>query len=72
MAVLAERRGAGIGQQLMTAILTYLSHKQIPLVQLHAQIQARSFYEKCGFHQVGDAFAEAGILHVQMCQVLAL
>ena len=35
-------------------------------VELHAQVGARSFYERAGYTAVGDEYEEAGITHVTM------
>lgn len=37
-----------------------------PVLRLHAQLHAVPFYEKIGFHTVGDTFEEANIPHICM------
>jgi predicted GNAT family N-acyltransferase len=40
-------------------------------IRLHAQIAARSLYERGGFEQVGAAFLEEGIPHLSMEKAIA-
>ena len=66
MAADASVRGRGHG----AAVLAEL-HRQAVLhgvteVELHAQVEARTFYERAGYTAVGDEYEEAGITHVTM------
>jgi predicted GNAT family N-acyltransferase len=59
-------RGRGHG----AAVLAEL-HRQAELrghreVELHAQVDARGFYERAGYAAVGEEYEEAGIRHVTM------
>jgi predicted GNAT family N-acyltransferase len=36
------------------------------VVELHAQVTARRFYERAGYEEVGEEYEEAGIRHVTM------
>jgi len=72
MAVLAERRGFGIGRALLDAAIEAAQADGHYSVFLHAQTHAQDFYAKAGFHVVGDAFEEAGIPHVQMEMALGI
>jgi len=66
VATLMTHRGRGIAtglvQSLIGACVAMGGHRQI----VHAQISARSFYEKLGFTAYGEEFEEAGIPHVAM------
>jgi len=64
-AVLKEYRGAGVGQELVKAVLADLP-TDAEHVYLHAQTPAVSLYERFGFVKVGDEFEEAGIWHFKM------
>jgi len=66
VATIKSRRGQGLAtgvmQSLVGACVTMGGMRQI----LHAQVQARPFYEKLGFVAHGDIFDEAGIPHIAM------
>lgn len=72
MAVMAERRGFGIGRALLDAAIEAARTEGRYSVFLHAQTHAQDFYAKAGFHAVGDEFDEAGIPHVQMEMTLGI
>ncbi|MCB1647149.1 MAG: GNAT family N-acetyltransferase [Pseudomonadales bacterium] len=68
MAVLQETRGTGVGAALLEAAVNYARELGYPSVFLNAQTHAIGFYERGGFHPVGDEFMEAGIPHLRMEQ----
>ena len=51
---------------ILRLLLQEASRRGIREPFLHAQLQAVPFYEKFGFTCEGEAFDEAGILHVRM------
>ena len=63
-AVLKEKRGLGIGKELVRFILK--QKKKESVIYLHAQDHVISFYKKLGFYSVGDHFYEGGINHQKM------
>ena len=63
-AVLKEKRGLGIGKELVRFILEQINTE--PVIYLHAQDHVISFYKKLGFYSVGDHFYEGGISHQKM------
>ena len=63
-AVLKEKRGLGIGKELVRFILEQI--KAEPVIYLHAQDHVIPFYQKFGFYPVGDHFYEGGISHQKM------
>ena len=63
-AVLKEKRGLGIGKELVRFILEQINTE--PDIYLHAQDHVISFYKKLGFYSVGDHFYEGGISHQKM------
>lgn len=69
-AVLPEARGLGIGRNLMTYILEWLTQKQASTIWMNAQVAVRGFYEKFGFVPEGNVFEEAGIPHIRMKKLL--
>jgi predicted GNAT family N-acyltransferase len=70
LAVVACRRGNGIGGDILEALVGEARARGLNRVYLHAQFQAVSFYEKHGFRKQGLEFVEAGIPHVKMIRNL--
>jgi predicted GNAT family N-acyltransferase len=70
VAVLAERRGEGIGARLMDAVETAAREQGVETLVLHAQTPVEGFYTKRGYESVGEEFEEAGIPHVEMVRDL--
>jgi predicted GNAT family N-acyltransferase len=67
VAVLAARRGAGVGEALVDHI-----HRSLPQgarAYVHAQASAIGFWERMGYAGEGEAFFEAGIEHRKMVRV---
>jgi len=64
-AVLKKFRGAGVGQELVKAVLNDLP-PDAGYIYMHAQVQAVSLYERFNFVKIGDEFEEAGIRHYKM------
>lgn len=70
VAVVADRRGEGIGRELMVAVERAVAAAGYDRIVLHAQIPVIGFYESLGYDTVGDRFEEAGIPHRRMTKVL--
>lgn len=66
MAVLRQWRGQGVGATILAALVARAAERGMKRVMLNAQTQARGFYARFGFTQVGAEFTEAGIPHVAM------
>jgi len=67
VAVLAEYRQQGVGQQLMQFVLAWCAQQQPAFkIYLHAQTSRIAFYERLGFVVHGDVFMDAGIPHIEM------
>jgi predicted GNAT family N-acyltransferase len=66
MAVVAARRGGGIGGRVLAALVSEARALGLARVRLHAQVHAAPFYERHGFVACGDVFVEAGIDHLEM------
>ena len=66
MAVAEAARGTGTGRALLDLLVARAAEKGLPLVELHAQVHARGFYERAGFTPFGDVYLEAGIEHLGM------
>lgn len=66
MAVLRSMRGAGLGRQILQALMDAARAQDVRTVTLHAQTAAQRFYESLGFKAQGHAFDEVGIPHIVM------
>jgi YbgC/YbaW family acyl-CoA thioester hydrolase len=70
MAVHRALRGAGVGRQVLEALLSVAAARGDREVVLHAQRSAEEFYLGLGFAPRGEAFEEAGIAHIEMTRAL--
>ena len=67
MAVLKRHRKKGVGKAIIKKILKhYLNLNNINKLILNSQIEAKDFYKKFGFVEVGKEFVEANIKHQKM------
>lgn len=64
-AVLPAYRNLKLGTVLLKKVLDDLENSG-QTVYLNSQIKAVSFYERQGFHKIGEMFEEAGIQHYKM------
>ena len=70
MAVLKRYRKKGVGKAIIKKILKhYLNQSKINKLILNSQIEAKDFYKKFGFVEVGKEFVEANIKHQKMIYV---
>lgn len=72
IAVLRDWRRQGLGRAVVGALVDLAARDGLAAVYLHAQLSARDFYLKLGFHEAGPPFEEAGIPHVNMTRDLDL
>lgn len=70
VAVLAEYRGKGIGWALMEEMIRRAERENADYIILNAQTHALHFYQRLGFHAVGDEFKMAQIPHRVMIRSL--
>ena len=66
MAVHDAVRRTGVGRALLDLLVQRAADRGLPAVELHAQVHARSFYERAGFTAFGEVYLEAGIEHLGM------
>ena len=66
MAVTEAARRGGVGRALLDLLVARAAERGLPVVELHAQVHARGFYERAGFTPYGERYLEAGIEHVGM------
>lgn len=70
MAADASVRGRGFGAAVLAELHEQARLRGVEVVELHAQLTARRFYERAGYDAVGDVYEEAGIAHVTMVRRL--
>lgn len=66
MAVKRVLREAGIGSQVLQALIAAAGRRGDSAVSLHAQRSAEGFYASSGFTPQGDGFEEVGLPHIEM------
>lgn len=70
VAVIADRQGEGIGDQLILAAENRCRNEGVTTISLHARQTATAFYEKRGYSVESDLFLEVGIPHYAMSKKL--
>ncbi len=71
MAVEESVRGKGIGAGLMAQAETIARAAGTKTLTMHARLSARGFYERLGYRETSETFAEVTIPHVMMEKTLA-
>jgi len=66
MAVVAKHRKAGAGRAILEVLEAKARENAAKGIVLHAQVHARTFYDRLGYAPFGEVFEEAGIPHVRM------
>jgi YbgC/YbaW family acyl-CoA thioester hydrolase len=66
MAVAGGVRGAGVGGQLLQALIQAGRERGLSELVLHAQTSAEGFYRRAGWQAEGAVFEEAGVPHQTM------
>jgi len=66
MAVKRVMRGAGVGRDVLFALMDAARQRGEHEVVLHAQRSAEAFYARLGYTVNGEPFEEAGIPHIEM------
>ena len=66
MAVAGGVRGAGVGGQLLQALIQAGRERGLSELVLHAQTSAEGFYRRAGWQAAGAVFEEAGVPHQTM------
>lgn len=64
--MLTLERNKGYAKYLLAQIADEAAKQGATILRLNAQVQAVPFYEKMGFHPVGDIFIETEIPHLRM------
>jgi YbgC/YbaW family acyl-CoA thioester hydrolase len=63
MAVLPLVRGAGVGSQVLQALVDASRGRGDRAVRMHAQVEALRFYRRLGGEPIGAPFVESGLAH---------
>lgn len=63
VAIHPDSQGNGLGSLMMRAIQIQLGPRR---ATLHAQAHLQAWYQRLGWHPVGERFMEAGIPHITM------
>ena len=66
MAIEASFRRNGLGSAVLAFLENEARVRGIIKIVLHAQYYVKNFYSNHGYCQRGDAFTEAGMLHIEM------
>ncbi|MFB6138916.1 MAG: GNAT family N-acetyltransferase [Halosimplex sp.] len=66
VAVVADRRGEGIGRELMATLEATAAERGVERLVMHAQTDVEAFYARLGYETTSGVFEEAGIDHVEM------
>jgi predicted GNAT family N-acyltransferase len=67
----ASVRNQGYGKHLVEYAEHWAAGKSFHKIFLHARAEAKSFYKRLGYLQVGEPFEEVSILHYEMEKVLS-
>lgn len=71
LALLPPARGKGLGKKLLLTLEEKAKDLGVEKLKLHAQVDAETFYKKCGFEtQDPNIFYEENIPHVLMTKRL--
>lgn len=65
-----DYRGNGIGSLLFMHIENELSQKGYKNIEIHSQLRAKAFYQKCGYKEIGNIFLEDEVQHIKMIKEL--
>lgn len=66
VAVMKEYRGLGYGKEIMDIAEKHIKAEGGEKIEVSAQLQAKPFYEKCGYTAVGDIYYDEHCKHILM------
>ena len=66
LAVLKKFRSMNIGSALLSAAEKVAKSKGADYIQLHSQVRAMQFYQKCGYVEFGEIELDEGCPHIWM------
>lgn len=71
MAVGFRLQGAGLGRSLVRFAERVAHERGFDTVEISSRQSATGFYEKLGYHTVGDSFLEVGLPHITLTRSVA-
>ena len=66
MATKKEFRGRGIGKKILDFMMEEIKKLNPKKVYANCQVQAKEFYEKCGFKPASEPYDQWGVMHLDM------
>jgi predicted GNAT family N-acyltransferase len=70
MAVRSDFQNKNMGRQMLLFAENFSVSKNIYYIEMNARLQAKPFYEKCGYNSIGEIFIEVNIPHLKMVKHL--
>ena len=64
-------REKGLGALLMNQLLSHIDFLPIDAIELDAQIHLQKFYNKYGFHAIGQPYDDGGVMHRMMKKIVS-
>ena len=66
IAVIKEYRGTGLGNKVVKSLENKAKELNCTTVKLSAQQRAQMFYEKLGYHSIGEIYYDEWCPHITM------
>ncbi len=66
VALIPSYRGKHLGEYILHIAEEYIKEDHGEYIRLHAQCRVQSFYEKQGYHTVGESDFDEGVPHIWM------
>lgn len=70
IAVSKQYRGQNYGQQMMAYLESVAKKDKYQKIKLSAQVQAKEFYKKQGYQEVGEEYLDEHCPHIEMIKEL--
>lgn len=70
IAVLKEYRNCHVGREILAILERKIRELDGKMIELSAQLHAQPFYEKCGYHALGEIYFDEHCEHIKMVKYL--
>lgn len=70
VAVVKSHRGEGLGLEIMEIAEAVAKEENAKSLIISAQLQAKHFYEKCGFFPIGEFYYDEHCEHIEMIKAI--